>query len=308
MDDISKLEAVLLEFPAFIRNILISFDITEKSKISYAHIIKIFLKYVSSKQNKDIVDVSIDDLDDEKVLSEYLNHIKLEEITKTTYANRIKVLKVFFDYMYREGAIRFKYEFPVIKRNKYVVNYTETDYIELIKTADTISSNLNVYIESRNIERDKLLFSLLYDLGLKTAECIALMISDIDLEKGVVRINRDNETFIKLNDHCFCLLLEYYDVRLHQGISKDDPFLVNQQKMVLGARSIEKIIENITNEVDDRLTPAILRLLCGAKRYIKTGDLMNVAQYLGIKYPTAEEKYICIKNTNNASITLHLEM
>lgn len=308
MNNSIKLEMLVQEFPPFVRKKLLGLDISETSKIAYGYTIKAFLIYVSKKIEMDIINLSVNDLDDESIISNYLDYIEHEDITKTTYANRVKVLKIFFDDMYDSGMISFKYDFPIIKRRKYSVQYTEQDYKELIGVADAISNNLNSYVTSRNIERDKLIYVLLYEMGLKTAECVALKISDVDLEKWIVRVNRFNETYIKLNKKCYALLMEYYQVRQRQGITREDPLLINQQKTALTSRSIENIIESITRDIDDRLMPATLRLLCGAKRYIKTGDLMNVAQYLGIKYPTAEDRYICIKHTSNNSVTLRLEM
>lgn len=199
-------------------------------------------------------------------------------------------------------------EFPSIKKVRNTTIYNEAEYENYIEIADEISQNIGGLVVSRNIVRDILLFEMVYSMGLKTSECQNLNMCDIFLSEGYISLNRKNKTLIYLNLRCKILVEQYYQIRLSKGIKPADPFLVNHKNERLSSRSVQSIIAGIVCAYDEALTPAFLRLICGAKLYKKTGDLSYVAEYMGIDYNTAEDHYFCIKNKNKRTRTIVVEM
>lgn len=289
-----QLENIMSEMPDFIGKYLRRLDIKIASKIAYANQLKYFIKYLSEKKYKTMLDITEEDLDDEEVIESYIADTKENNDSEATFKNRIKQLKMLYDYLRQEGKIQKKFKFPNTNKHLNSRVYGEEEYIRLIKRLDDIEEQLVNIVRGRNIIRNKLLFELMYRMGLKTSECSNLRIKDIDLKNKNIRIMRENETYLQMDEMCYALAESYYEMRLEMGVELDDSYFVNQQGTVLSVRSIEIIIKSITKDYYVEINPSILRLLCGAKLCKQTGDLKYVSCYLGISYETALDHYSCI--------------
>lgn len=304
----NKLEHILAVAPEVVSSYIASLSVKESSKITYAYNILMYLKYVAQEINKETSAISVSDLNNEDIIDSYIKYVEEDTKSRSHYVNKVKSVKMLYYYLDKIGNLNINYKFPTIKKIMNANVYGNDEYQELINIADYILDNLDDIISSRNATRDKMIFVLLYEIGLKSSECSKLKIGDIDLEKGTIKVERSKETWIYMNNTCINRIRDYYEIRLLQGIKPTDPFIINQQFKSLGVRSIETIISNITNDYSSGLSPAVLRLLCGAKIYANTGDLMQVAKFLGIKYKTAEDHYHSIKYKKHTTNKVIIEM
>lgn len=292
-----KLNKVLFQLPGFVSEFINSQNLKDTSKTAYSFAIKLYFEYVSEIANKPIIGISINDIDNKRVLDTYINSIYENTNASNTVYHNIKAIRRLYDYLYRENFVNNKYDFPSTKKIRNSNLYSESDYRRMIEIADDISNNIEEYVSKRNAKRDALLFALIYDIGLKTSECMKLTNADIDLKNSCIYVDRKKRTKFQLNQRCRDLVREYYYSRDEKAFKPEAPFLISQQNRGLGIRSIEVDISNMTKKRYTKLTPTTLRLLCGARLFINSGDMGYVAKFLGVNYNTVEDHYMCIKNT-----------
>ncbi|OEG61857.1 MAG: hypothetical protein BHK79_07790 [Halanaerobium sp. MDAL1] len=170
----------------------------------------------------------------------------------------INKLKPEFNYMDKyKGEVRFslpELEFEDIKPiNEVLNNYKK--YCQLIKSKQQklLKSNKNKFFEIRlsskyvqkyeemisrikgrirTKKRNKLIFSLMYFLGLKLSEIRNLKSNDVNYEKRTIKIN---SRFFKANDYIFNLL-NFYN-------NKKGFMFISQHNKIISPRTIQLMLK-----------------------------------------------------------------
>lgn len=240
-----------------------------KSKNSSAHTIKAYQKDLKqfvgflvsdkivsdekfSKTNKKDDDTSIDEfkINDfnsvtKNTIRTYLQHLTKQGHDKSTINRKISCLKSFFKYLANYDKIKINPTSQIITpkvQQKIPFIYSSTKMIEFIKSLP--ESN---FIELRN----KIIFELLYGLGLRISELQALTVKKIDFLKNCITIfgKRKKVRILPMTQRIHNLLIKYFELR--ESFLKDKPenhpknILLNQRGGALSVRGIFFIFDTI---------------------------------------------------------------
>lgn len=96
-----------------------------------------------------------------------------------------------------------------------------------------------------------LLFRMLYGCGLRISEALSLLISDVDMDKGVLHIRHgkdDHERLIPMSDSLIVECIKYI-AGAHQGTSNSTPFFYTKARDFYSKSAIEKFFRSILWDV-----------------------------------------------------------
>ncbi len=143
-----------------------------------------------SNRKKTILECSLSDLN--SFLAD-----KFDQGCSSSSVNRLlSSIKGFYSWLFKTGKLSSDpselIESPKIRR-KLPINLSETNISDLINTPDT---------SSYNGVRDRCVLEILYATGLRVSELVSLKLSQIDIDRGLIRIvgKGNKERIIPLGD------------------------------------------------------------------------------------------------------------
>lgn len=188
----------------------------------------------------------------EQILDSFLKQRSSKGLNKKTIALNISVLKLFYNFLYKEGYINLNF---VAK-------------IEAPKTSNKIPTTLSVkefnsIIESIDIKkiggkRNKAIFEIIFSTGLRVSEVINLKMKDIDFKEHTIKIlgKGNKERIVMLNEFVAQLLSDY---------------IINERSYFLKAKNTDIVFLNKKGTSISRTY--ILRKL---KEYAKMAGILKV--------------------------------
>lgn len=298
----------LEKLPEYVNDYFNAMSVKDNSKLTYAYTMNSLYKYLGQLCGKPIKDIMPKDIEEYFSVEAYSKFLKEKLYSDSKINFSMKNAKQLIAFLSKEKLIEKEFAFPSIPRMKTDQIYSEEYFVNLVETIEEIETNLESTYDSWYKERDILIFKLIYHLGLKTSECTHIKVSDIDINNHSITINKKDELIMDLDDTLWEPVYEYYLERLEKGAKKDSLFFINNRKEGLGNRCLQNIIKKMTEGVENDITPELLRLACGAKLYMMTGNMVYVAMYMRYSYMMAEEKYSVIKSRENDKVSVRVKV
>lgn len=144
--------------------------------------------------------------------------------------------------------------------------------------------------------RDRLIFELLYQTGIRRSELIHLSIESIDLQKGriLVKGKGNKERFVPFGDHLAKRFESYFQIRekAFPGLNHREVFLTNK-----GLPLYPKFVYNLVNKylsiitTAEQRSPHMLRHTFATHLMDKGADLYAVKELLGHSSLAATQVY-----------------
>lgn len=166
-------------------------------------ILRIFLNFIKSQGINDIKSVDL------SILENYKNYLTKQNLTSTTIHGRLITIRQFFRFLVKKDIIYTnpceEMVMPKEKRSLPQGILTVKEMTKLLKTPD-IRTDLGY--------RDRTIMELFYSTGIRAGELIRLKVSDINLEKKLLRISRgkgQKDRFLPINTPTTRFLSRYID-------------------------------------------------------------------------------------------------
>lgn len=215
------------------------------------------------------------------------------------------------------SAVNVFYEF--LKQRKYI----QENPIEEVKRPRVLKQNLALSLSKEDIQsilhsidngvgsakakgyqkayknRDKLLFLLPLTTGIRVSALSEIDISKIDFTNHTISVieKREKSRLFEISDEVFEILLQWMidRERIVDGTPIDALFLTKRGGDIhrISVRSIQRIIEKYSADIDIKLSPHKLRRSYGTQYYRLSGnDIIATAQELGHEQLETTQRYI----------------
>lgn len=238
----------------FIDDLSVSKDRSESTLNEYISDIRLFLRYMVSRDNGlDSPDELPDDYDLSYLDADFFNGVTLKDVNNfLTYCKNIRLVAA-NGRMRKASALRGLFKYLSVK-----MHYIENNPLEMLEVASskkalprylTLEQSVELLdaVSGENKARDYCILTLFLNCGLRLAELTALNIADINFSnKSMIVTGKGNkERMIYLNDSCISALEEYLKVRQHDGLVNEDArkalFLSRLNKRI-GRQSVQLMV------------------------------------------------------------------
>lgn len=177
--------------------------LSENTLAAYRTDLKKFVSWIASKSSEQLQDRLIHA--DRKMIMAYLSELEHQAISSRSRARLLSSLRRFYAYLLREKIIEIDpvalIDAPKLGRS-LPKTLTEEDVEALLMAPDT-SSLLGL--------RDRVLFEVLYATGLRVSELVELLLNQVNLQQGVIRVTGkgNKERLVPLGEEAIAWLTEY---------------------------------------------------------------------------------------------------
>lgn len=197
--------------------------------------------------------------------------------------------KSFLYEMTKHNANRFKSVLRKPEAPNRIEAITRDQYVELLHIDSSV--------------RNRLLYSLLFEGGLRLGEALGLHLEDLcDLQDGIIKIvpreNNENGTrvknysagIIKVPNYVVDLVLEY----LQNRIAPDSQFLflTSDLDKPLSPDAVEKLFIRISNKVGFKVRPHMLRHGFATEKLMAGWQMVDIQAYLRHKNISSTQIYV----------------
>ncbi len=209
-----------------------------------------------------------------------------QELKKTTLSRKTAALKSFFKFLNREGLIEHNPAdlLSAPKKEKHLPSViTQIDMIAFLD--DHLSG------ESPDKLRDKAIFELLYSSGLRVSELSDLNISDIQKQKGILRIigKGNKERIVPVGEQAQSAIERYLEsgrgLLLKNAKTEDaqTALFLNQQGGRLTVRGVQYILEQYVKKgaLKYKVSPHAFRHTFATHLLDNGADLRVIQELLG---------------------------
>lgn len=198
-------------------------------------------------------------------------------LAKPSLSRRLSCYRSFFKYLMREGRVE-RNEAAAVSLPKLPKKVPSFYFQEEVKgLLDSITgSDLMTH-------RDRALLEFIYSTGVRVSECVALNVSDINLDEGFALVfgKGAKERYVLLGQVATNCLSVYFAAR--GSIHGDDPVFLNQRGGRLTDRSVRRILnKRIQESANTRhISPHALRHSFATHLLDGGADLRVVQELLG---------------------------
>lgn len=299
-----KLRNVLDELPDFCKTLFVGIQNTTGplTRLNYAYDLRLFFAFLSNELNKNIKDISLDDLKKLNVhdIENFINHIslyanddnKLIENRETGKARKIASIRMMFKYFYKNGELESNVASLVDLPKLHEKAIIRLDVDEIVKLLDQIESGDGLSEKQKQFHnitkhRDLAMITLFLGTGIRVSECIGLNCEDIDFDNYSIRVTRKggNQSVLYLSEEVVEALNLYNEERSEMKGADSSAFFLSLQGTRLSTRAVQNLVKKYASIITPlkHITPHKLRSTYGTTLYQETGDIYLVADVLGHK-------------------------
>lgn len=310
IENTTRLRELISTLPPFVTTFFRGIEQTtaSRTRIAYAYDLRIFFHFLQETnpyfKNKELKDISIDDLDKLKVfdIEEYMEYLKYYSNDEhDTYgkvnkergiSRKISSLKAFYNYFYKSEMIKTNPAALVTLPKKHEKEIIRLDadevalLLDFVENGDGLTEKQLAYHKKNKI-RDLAIMTLMLGTGIRVSECVGIDIKDVDLKNDGVKVHRKGgkEVIVYFGDEVRAVLLDYMEERKRIIPEKghENALFLSMQNKRISVRSIENMVKKYSALVTNikHITPHKLRSTYGTNLYKETGDIYLVADVLG---------------------------
>ena len=195
--------AILDIIEGFLDSIWMERGLSENTLKAYRTDLNNFVKWLKSSFNENVEDKLIHI--ERKNIEKYLSELKKREISPRSRARLLSSLRLFYAYLLRKKEIEID---PVAlidapKQGRSLPKTLTEEEVELLLLAPDTSTLLGL--------RDRVLFEVLYATGLRVTELVSLVLSQVNLQHGVIRVTGkgNKERLVPLGEEAINWLEKY---------------------------------------------------------------------------------------------------
>lgn len=326
-----KLSEILATLPDYVPDFFIAIENNSSTltRLNYGYDLRLFFEYISEKLNKEITDITLEDLDNIKArdIERFLSYISYYEKDGKTFVNKergkarkLSALRSFFKFLFNSDLISSnvitKISTPKIHQ-KEIIRLEVDEVVKLLNQAEN-PTNLTKREQGYNKitkERDLAIMSVFLGTGIRISELVGLNVDDIDFNNNSFKITRKggNEVVLYFSDEVKDAMISWLKIRDEIKTLDDDEkalFLSLQRKRIT-PRAVENLVKKYSQAVTPlkKISPHKLRSTYGTNLYRETQDIYIVADVLGHKdVNTTKKHYAAISEDirRNASTKVKL--
>lgn len=209
-----------------------------------------------------------------KDFSNYIKNLSKREICPTSIVRKIASIKGFFKYLCFKRYISSNPSISIVspkipKKLPKVLSISEIDKI--------LKENLNPMEHS--------IVELLYSSGIRVSELVELDFKNVDLNQKVIKVfgKGAKERIVPINKKCCSVLNNYLKKRKIIALKyfNADKFFLTQKGKGISRQFVYKIIRNLGNNIDRKISPHTLRHSFATHLLENGADLRVVQELLG---------------------------
>jgi integrase/recombinase XerC len=275
--------------------LIVERNVSEHTCRAYRDDVISFIKFLKKndfiKDQEGLFDVEAD------TVRAYLGFLFGRKIKKVSVNRKISSLRAFYKYLIRSGKTKSNPAQPV-RTSK-----TEK-YIPVFLSVDEMFDLLNVWADNSLLSlRNKAMLELFYSSGLRLSELAGLDITDLDLNRALVKVQGKGkkERIVPVGGPARMGLREYLtktaEIRgeVKAGAFQDPLFLNARGKRITG-RSIARIVNETTarSGIGRKISPHALRHSFATHLLNAGADLRSIQEMLGHESLSTTQKYMAV--------------
>lgn len=286
----ARIEEIVKTAPHYIRGYWYSiFDSSYTTQYRYIRYVLDFINYLSSKYGIDISKAESLSVVKPSIINTYL--IELEGCKNGIKASRFYGIKSLFNYLVNDDYVDVnpcnKLKPPKDREMHEITSLTKNE-IKIIKKniLNGCGTDFAKNYNKKWVKRDYAIVILGLSLGLRVTSISEINLGDINFDSNEIKIvEKGNKTrLISFSDNVASVILEWLKDRdelvKEKNVEVDALFISTQMKRI-SSKSISRLIEKYTYNIDKKITPHKLRSTCATNVYNSTGDIYLTANILG---------------------------
>lgn len=229
---------------------------------------------------------------DEKSLEKNYQNFRSDigkPITSSTLNNYLRNIKVFFNWLYDNGLIKFNNiaKTKFIKEKRRVKDQlSDEEYKQLIKEID---------ITKFSEYRDYIIINLIMDTGMRLSECLSLTINDVDLVRRTILLSADVTKGKKDRYVFYSITMSKYInrcIKFKDALKDTELLFTTTRCTILTASNFEKSFKKYVKraKINKNITPHGLRNNFARRFLLSGGDIFMLSKILGHSSVTVTEK------------------
>jgi len=290
-----QLFQLLNKLPNWYKDMLLSIhsdDMAISTKCGYCRDVIDYFKFLKKVnpefKQKSIKEFELDDL--EKITpsdaNEYATY--LQQYSAHTISRKLASVSSMYIELMRFNRVSTN-PFSIVRRpkiKKNVITYlTEEEMKQLFQTIESGLGLSQRELGYHNPVRDKALYSLFLDTGMRISEVVGSNIKDFDFNECSVIVTRKGgkHEMIFYSDMTRDRLMEYLEYRKMATTADPLPFFINSRGTRLSVNSIQKLTEKYAQIAipNKHISPHKLRSTFAMNFYGKTHDLLLLQKRMG---------------------------
>ena len=237
---------------------------------AYSNDINDFLNWLNKRNIQDYKEIS------ELVVNEYVAYLFNKALKSSTVNRKISSLKSFYLFLIKKKIISSSPLSEIItpKKEHHLPSSMSEDEVERLLRSPNIELDLE--------NRDKAMIEMLYATGMRISELINLKITDIDLERSVLKVlgKGSKERLIPFGEKALDSLNSYLAKR-KKSLAKE-VFISNRGKKMTRTGFWQRIKIYLSREgLKDSISPHTLRHAFATHLLNRGADLRSVQLLLG---------------------------
>ncbi len=244
---------------------------------AYAEDLSQFIEFSSAEGVSDVHAV------DPALLRSFLVHLQSSGLARASRARKTATLRSFFTYLARQSLLSRSPATGLrsVKTESRLPKYLRSDEMEALLAAPNPETALGL--------RDRALLETLYASGMRAGELVALCLSDLNYDEGIIRVigKGDKERITLLGRQAIFALQRYIRKGRPELVLKADgdngALFVNRYGGRLSDRGVRKLFDRYCAAASTHLkiTPHVLRHTFATHMLSNGADLRLIQELLG---------------------------
>ena len=219
---------------------------------------------------------------DTLLFREFLSYLYAQNYTKSTTARKLATLRSFYKYLIRRSLVTANplSSIRTPKQEKRLPKCLDLEQVQKLLDAPGDNDLLAC--------RDKAMLEVLYSSGIRVSELVALDISDIDLDEGVLRVRGKGrkDRLAPIGSQAIAAVKRYIDFRATDprlSIERISRLFLNKHGESLSTRSVRRKLDKYLQiaGLDPGISPHTLRHSFATHLLNNGADLRSVQELLG---------------------------
>ncbi|MEC9492934.1 site-specific tyrosine recombinase/integron integrase [Flexistipes sp.] len=287
----NKLSRVLLNYKNYLRTEL---GFSENTIKAYMHDVQSFFEWSEKYYDKiDMVDVV-----------SYMSHLRENTFAVDTILRKLSGLSSFYDFLLQEKLVGNNPLNAVQKPGRWdkIPKFLNFEEIDKLLDAPDINTPFGL--------RDKVLIETLYSTGVRVSELTNIMISDMDLKRGIIKVTGkgSKQRFVPLYSSLIDLINRYLEVRRFSFVkNRDNGYLfLNKNGGKLSRVSCWSIIKKYCAAagIKGDFSPHTLRHSFATHLLTNGADLRTIQLFLGHADISTTEIYTHVTDDKKRNVLL----